>query len=651
MADPKRVDSGGGLAGVADLLKLFGGTQQSTQNTANIGALQGVLGQLQGVDPTAQLASVMQTLAGQTPGLQSRYANAVGARSGNNGALQGGLERLLSDATVKAQQNIATQQLQNLATQGQVAGSIAQATGGQKTSGGTNMAKAATGLGALQAVGSVMNSDLFKKGKGAVTGLLSGFGGGDNPALTSASSVPELSSLFDFSVPDLGGGGITDFAGSFGAGDVGSSLGDVSDFYGSSGGDSGAGLWDSVTDFFGFADGGLVGRDGSRTDNRQVRIRKYDEAEEAATSSAQAASQPKKEEDDEDLAAMRRANAKRNPKTGRPLDDYDRKSKMVDQKMGIRFADGGPVSVRSGGGRRSSAPTYDPVQVIASLAQQGRGVLNPQQMLGGMGAAGSDPQLGDATGSDPSPVSLGSGVLGQAVAQNQQDVVSAFAQAMLGQMGVPGLGKSPMGLAQTMLGAGMQEQGMLNAINSAEDPIAALAIANSWLPAEAAMGLGSNSLASAANAVSTATGMDPMDALMSVTDSFGTGMGSQGGGMGIGTNSDPAGGFFGTDAGGTGATSDDGGLGATAGSGNSGGDDGAGSSGGEGSSGDGSGSSGDGYRNGGAIDGPGSGTSDSIHAMVSDGEYIIPADVVEKMGVEFFDHLRDSFHSYNQPGA
>jgi len=65
--------------------------------------------------------------------------------------------------------------------------------------------------------------------------------------------------------------------------------------------------------------------------------------------------------------------------------------------------------------------------------------------------------------------------------------------------------------------------------------------------------------------------------------------------------------------------------------------------------GDGAGGGGDGspggFKRGGEVDGPGTGTSDSIPARLSDGEYVIPADVVERLGVGFFDRLRAQFHT------
>ena len=50
-------------------------------------------------------------------------------------------------------------------------------------------------------------------------------------------------------------------------------------------------------------------------------------------------------------------------------------------------------------------------------------------------------------------------------------------------------------------------------------------------------------------------------------------------------------------------------------------------------------------KDGGKIRGPGTGTSDSIPIRVSDGEFIIPADVVEAMGVPFFEKLITKHHT------
>ena len=47
---------------------------------------------------------------------------------------------------------------------------------------------------------------------------------------------------------------------------------------------------------------------------------------------------------------------------------------------------------------------------------------------------------------------------------------------------------------------------------------------------------------------------------------------------------------------------------------------------------------------GGAIEGPGTGISDSIPARLSDGEYVIPADVVRAKGIAFFDKMLKQHH-------
>ena len=48
------------------------------------------------------------------------------------------------------------------------------------------------------------------------------------------------------------------------------------------------------------------------------------------------------------------------------------------------------------------------------------------------------------------------------------------------------------------------------------------------------------------------------------------------------------------------------------------------------------------FKEGGYVKGAGSGTSDSIHAKLSNGEYVIKKKVVDEYGVDFFDRLNGS---------
>ena len=61
-----------------------------------------------------------------------------------------------------------------------------------------------------------------------------------------------------------------------------------------------------------------------------------------------------------------------------------------------------------------------------------------------------------------------------------------------------------------------------------------------------------------------------------------------------------------------------------------------------------------GYKNGGCVkrmekggdvDGPGTGTSDSVPAMLSDGEYVLPADTVDAVGKATLDKLKAATHT------
>lgn len=100
-----------GLTPVIQLADLLGGQRSTTRTSADTGAIKALLTQLQSKDYSSQLQSILQAVAGQTPGIQARYANAVGARSGSNAPVTAALDKLMVDASLKGQQQIA--QLEN----------------------------------------------------------------------------------------------------------------------------------------------------------------------------------------------------------------------------------------------------------------------------------------------------------------------------------------------------------------------------------------------------------------------------------------------------------------------------------------------------------------------------------------------------------
>jgi len=136
------------LSPVLSLFKLLGGTQ-TTANAGDTSQLNAVMGKLNALDPAAQLQALFQQAAGQIPGLQTGMANAIGARSGDNSAVAAALQKLLMQTTLAGQQQIATQQMQALQTQAQVAGNLSQATKGTKTKESLNLNQSAAILAAL----------------------------------------------------------------------------------------------------------------------------------------------------------------------------------------------------------------------------------------------------------------------------------------------------------------------------------------------------------------------------------------------------------------------------------------------------------------------------------------------------------------------
>ena len=151
-----------------------GGGQTATTTTTNTEPLQNVLSQLQGVDYNAMLQGIFQQAAGQIPGLQSAYGRAVGARSSGNAPMQAVLQSLLQQTALAGQNQVATQQNQNLQTQTQAASAM---TGKKQiTTKNSQLGQLAAIIGLAQAATKLGGYKTVQEMLGAVTGT--GTGGG-----------------------------------------------------------------------------------------------------------------------------------------------------------------------------------------------------------------------------------------------------------------------------------------------------------------------------------------------------------------------------------------------------------------------------------------------------------------------------------------
>lgn len=193
------------MAGIAALLQSLGGSKTTqSSNAGDTAALQSVIQQLQGTNYEQLLQSIFAQAGGQIPGLQVAMSNATGARSGGNSATQAALSKLLQQTTLLAQQQIASQQAQNLQTQTQAGSAIANATKGTNTTqkSGTNLGQAAQMLAGLQLFSKLR--DMTKDG-GALSSLLGNdktTGVQTSPVTGAAATGMDLGSL-DSGIPDL----------------------------------------------------------------------------------------------------------------------------------------------------------------------------------------------------------------------------------------------------------------------------------------------------------------------------------------------------------------------------------------------------------------------------------------------------------------
>lgn len=190
---PISLGNGNQLAAIAELLPvLFGSSNKQVSNPGDTSALQQLLGQLQGADYSGTLQAIFQQAAGQIPGLQGAFSNAVGARSGNNSAVQAALSQLLQQTTLAGQKQVADQQLQNQQLQAQAGGAIAQATKGTNVKQSTGgVAPQLTGiLGLIQAAKMATGAkDLDELGKKFGFGKNASPSAGTNPVTGPAGPI------------------------------------------------------------------------------------------------------------------------------------------------------------------------------------------------------------------------------------------------------------------------------------------------------------------------------------------------------------------------------------------------------------------------------------------------------------------------------
>jgi hypothetical protein len=591
------------LVQIANLL----GGQKTTTNAGDTSAITSALAGLKGQNYDAMLQSIFQQAAGSIPQLANRMQNAAGARSGSNSAMAAALQDLLKTTTISAQDQLAKQQLANLQTQVQGGSAVAQATKGTTTKSGTDLMQTAKMLAMLQGASKL---GLFGDEKPAPTT------GKTLAPVSDATPVPVNSFLTqDLTAQNVipqstftgGGQDISYLDAMFAAPEPAPYVPDMATYdYGQQ--------YEPVYDMGdqGFADGGKV------------------EAKEPV------------EPDDK----MTPANSLVAGDTVAINLSFETFRKMLGDSLGKPegYADGGRVS--AAGSRRSSNPTVNVQSPLASLASN---VGTPSAAAAGLLGLSA---LGQSGGNVPagaimSPMTGGGATpyvdpeIGQALAMSS--ALSTLAKTN-GYQGLP----SEVGLA-----AGLANSSDTNDAARAGAKYAATTKAGSEAIKEQTGFTGGEVL----TAYNVAKALDEGDEAAAINSAMwyvsppvaaANTVSQMLGGPDIGTVTvdagewvddevlQPVGDVLG-DAGD--AVSD-----VVSGAGNLISDVASGIGGAVSDVGS---SIGDffGWKEGGHIQGPGTGTSDSIPARLSDGEYVIPADVVDKMGVEFFDMLRASLHT------
>lgn len=624
---------------VTQLAQLLGGTSTKT-SAGDTSALQSALSQLQAnTDGTALLQSIFQKAAGEIPGLQTAFANSIGARSGDNSAVTAALSKLLSQTTLSGQSQLATQTQNNLNSQVQAGQAIAQATKGTTQTNKTNLGGAAKNLAILQ---------LLSK-----SGLLKGLGMGGDTEAPNAGNGASIGGNSGANVPTTGGAGAVDFSlGSAAPNSIESAF--ASDLFSPDATSGNSGGWlDSLVPSVNVEFPGL----------NDVDLGNVDYANTPAT----------------DYSFT--------PDYSLPTAGYESDLTVAPEDWQFNFADGGLVVRKAAGGRRSeanevqtNAPGTTGAVNSGSFGAKSMGVLTPTD--GGIKKALSELLSGSATGatgsatntgtpSNSAGVAAGSGVPNKSASPSMQNALNTARtlNALSALTGGPSLPGSLTGAIAGLAKAKTNEEALgvvgktalsvaapqvTAALSFAQDPSLKTAtnIAASLNPATAAINAVLGLAGTSAGQLASNTQQN-YQLGQTVNPDAGL-LTSLSTGYGINNSADPLGALneaMGWTDSAAGPAKPD----ATFGSNNSGGGGnyGFGSSygGSQAGAGDTDGSTSNGNTAaamGGEMKGPGTGTSDSIHAKLSAGETVVTAKTTEGLkkllGDKVFLELEKAFN-------
>ena len=652
---PAATDS---MTTINNLLTTLGGTKTTT-NAGNTAALEQVIADMRGQNPAAMLQSIFQQAGAQIPGIQGALGRSVGARSSKNSAVNAALQKLLASTTIAAQDQLVKQQLAQMQAQVPAAQAIAQTTQGTTKTNGTNLgeasknlailqllsksgileklglgeaAKSMTGAAPAQATGPMQGPAAMAAAPAQMTGEMAPM---QFPDLLMAASQEQAATQFpDLMMPDVGSGASSSPVTSQPNLDM-FDLGSVTDmgppqtapvFYG----DVIPGLEEWVLPveevYDNYADGGLIGRDGKK-----------------------AAMEP--EDDSEDMAEARDQVKFDDGFTANALMDSFRK--LLGDSLGKpeNYADGGVITAP--GARRSSNPSITTEVITGTSAATGNSLSALTAALSTPVASSnpnkvSKPQAAGQTGStaDIGIPSIESGGQGNTagtfgggtgsfspLSPSNRSAVQTAAQinALSGFTGgpsIPGFGlaagliSAPTAEAAAKVGLTAAGNAITPGLGSlagfALDPslkagVNALAALN---PATAATNIGLSLFGlptlgeittNAKESLSPNNPMSPAQTQIAKDFAAAVAAGNTGSDVDFGAGNAP----------GTGNA--DGGRDSATGGGF--------------------------MADGGKVKGKGSGISDNITINASAGEYMMSKDVVDTLGVEFFDALQAAFHT------